>query len=184
VARNTLDDLDQLWNARWSDGGYDRYHTSSQPDQPGPWFTTTFLLRAEHEAGNFDRSHRALEWMNTCPGGRAGAWFEEIPSNRMQMKTCGIMPWASGELAVFVVRHYLGVDFEGGQMILRPALYSNNPPVSANLRFRKERLQLEIDGSGPIRRALVNGKDVKPDEHGALHLPREFNGGAVVIQTK
>ena len=85
LARRTLDDLEGLWNTRWSDGGYDRYHTSGQPDQPGPWpFATTFILRAQHDAGNFDRSRRALEWLNTCPGGRAGAWFEEIPSTRMQ----------------------------------------------------------------------------------------------------
>jgi hypothetical protein len=68
-------------------------------------------------------------------------------------------------------------------MSLRPALYPNSPPVSANVRFRKNRLQLEIDGSGPIRSALVNGKDVQPDEKGALLLPREFNGGTIVIRT-
>ena len=74
LARRTLDDLEGLWNTRWSDGGHDRYHTSGQPDQPGPWpFATAFILRAEHDAGNFDRSRRALEWLNTCQGGRAGA---------------------------------------------------------------------------------------------------------------
>jgi hypothetical protein len=181
LARRTLDDLEGLWNTRWSDGGYDRYNTSSQPDQPGAWFTTTFILRALHEAGIWDRSRRALEWLNTCPGGRAGAWFEEIPSTRSQMKTCGIVPWASGDLAVFVVRHYLGVDFEKGQLVLRPALYPNSPPVSADLRFRKGRLRLEIDGSGPILQAFFNGTELKPDKDGALRLPRRFNGGTVVI---
>ncbi len=48
LARRTLEDLEGLWNTRWSDGGYDRYHTSGQPDQPGPWpFATTFILRAQ-----------------------------------------------------------------------------------------------------------------------------------------
>lgn len=183
LARRTLDDLEGLWNTRWSDGGYDRYSTSAQPDQPGPWFTTTLILRAQHEAGMWDRSRRSLEWLNTCPGGRAGAWFEEIPSNRAQTKTCGVVPWASGDLAAFVVRHYLGVQFEHGQLVVRPALYPNSPPVSANLRFRHGRLRLEIDGSGPISEALLDGKALAPTADGAVRLPLPFEGGTVVIHT-
>ncbi|MFZ1932160.1 MAG: hypothetical protein WCB27_03760 [Thermoguttaceae bacterium] len=181
VARRTLDNLEGLWNARWSDGGYDRYSTSSQPDQPGPCFTTTFILRAQHEAGMWDRSRRSLEWLNTCPGGRAGAWFEEIPSNRSQMRTCGVVPWASGDVATFVVRHYLGVRFEAGQLVIRPALYPDSPPLSANLRFRRGRLRLHIDGSGPIREASLDGEPLQPSPDGSLRLPRRFDGGTVVI---
>jgi hypothetical protein len=183
LARRTLDDLEGLWNTRWSDGGYDRYHTSGQPDQPGPWpFATTFILRAQHDAGNFDRSRRALEWLNTCPGGRAGAWFEEIPSTRMQSRTCGLVPWTSGEVALFVVRHYLGVGFEHGALAIRPALYPGSPPVQADLRYRQGRLRLEISGSGPVRSARVNGTRVKSDKDGVLRLPRDFGGGIVVIE--
>ena len=183
LARRTLDDLEGLWNTRWSDGGYDRYHTSGQPDQPGPWpFATTFILRAQHDAGNYERSRRALEWLNTCPGGRAGAWFEEIPSTRMQSRSCGLLPWTSGEVALFVVRHYLGVNFEHGALALRPALYPGSPPVQADLRYRQGRLHLEISGSGPIKNARVNGKKVKPGKDGVLRLPPDFAGGAVVIE--
>ena len=183
LARRTLDDLEELWNTRWSDGGYDRYHTSGQPDQPGPWpFATTFILRAQHDAGNYERSRRALEWLNTCPGGRAGAWFEEIPSTRMQSRSCGLLPWTSGEVALFVVRHYLGVNFEHGALALRPALYPGSPPVQADLRYRQGRLHLEISGSGPIKNARVNGKKVKPGKDGVLRLPPDFAGGAVVIE--
>ena len=185
LARRTLDDLEGLWNTRWSDGGYDRYHTSGQPDQPGPWpFATTFILRAEHDAGNFDRSRRALEWLNTCPGGRAGAWFEEIPSTRTQSRTCGLVPWTSGEVALFVVRHYLGVNFEHGALAIRPALYPGSPPVQADLRYRQGRLRLEISGSGPVKSARVNGKKVKPGKDGVLRLPADFAGGRVVIQAR
>ena len=61
LGRQTLELLDPLWNTRWADGGYDRYHTSSQPDQPGPWpFATTFILRAQHEAGLWGRSRRSV----------------------------------------------------------------------------------------------------------------------------
>ena len=183
LARRTLDDLEGLWNTRWSDGGYDRYHTSGQPDQPGPWpFATTFILRAQHDAGNYERSRRALEWLNTCPGGRAGAWFEEIPSTRMQSRSCGLLPWTSGEVALFVVRHYLGVNFEHGALALRPALYPGSPPVQADLRYRQGRLHLEISGSGQIKNARVNGKKVKPGKDGVLRLPPDFAGGAVVIE--
>jgi len=183
LVRRTLDDLEGLWNTRWSDGGYDRYHTSGQPDQPGPWpFATTFILRANHDAGNFDRSRRALEWLNTCPGGRAGAWFEEIPSTRAQSPTCGLIPWTSGEVALFVVRHYLGVSFEHGALAIRPALYPGSPPVQADLRYRQGRLRLEINGSGPVKSARVNGKRVRPGKDGVLRLPPDFASGTVVIE--
>jgi hypothetical protein len=183
LARRTLDDLEGLWNTRWSDGGYDRYHTSSQPDQPGPWpFATTFILRADHDAGNFDRSRRALEWLNTCPGGRAGTWFEETPSTRMQSRTCGLVLWTSGEVALFVVRHYLGVNFEQGALAIRPALYPGSPPVKADLRFRQGRLRLEVSGSGPIKSARVNGSKIKAGKDGILRLPAGFAGGTVLIQ--
>jgi hypothetical protein len=183
LARRTLDDLEGLWNTRWSDGGHDRYHTSGQPDQPGPWpFATAFILRAEHDAGNYERSRRALEWLNTCQGGRAGLWFEEIPSTRAQCSFSGLICWTSGEMALFVVRHYLGVNFEHGALAIRPALYPGSPPVQADLRFRQGRLRLEVSGSGPVKIARVNGKKVKPGKDGILHLPADFAGGTVMVE--
>ncbi len=183
LAQRTLEDLEGLWNTRWSDGGHDRYHTSGQPDQPGPWpFATAFILRAEHDAGNFDRSRRALEWLNTCQGGRAGLWFEEIPSTRAQAPVCGLVCWTSGEMALFVVRHYLGVSFEHGRPAIRPALYPGSPPVQADLRYRQGRLRLEVSGSGPVKSARVNGKKVKAGKEGILRLPPDFESGTVVIQ--
>ncbi|MBI4658820.1 MAG: hypothetical protein HY735_08255 [Verrucomicrobia bacterium] len=184
LARRTLDDLEQLWNTRWSDGGYDRYHTSTQPDQPGPWpFATTFILRAQHDAGLYDRSRRSLEWLDTCQGGRAGFWLEEIPSVRSLSKSCGLVCWTSGEIALFVVRHYLGVRFgERGQVRIRPALYPGSPPVKADLRFRQSRLRLEIDGSGPVKVALLNGQAAELSRAGEVCLPLDFAGGTVVIR--
>ncbi len=184
LARRTLDQLEELWDTRWADGGYDRYHTSSQPDQPGPWpFATTFILRAQHDAGLLDRSRRSLEWLNTMAGGRAGFWFEEIPSNRSQEKSCGLVCWTSGEVALFVVRHYLGVRFgPGGQLVLQPALYPGSPPVSADLRFRQGRLRLRLAGSGPIKEARVNGRRVKTGADGVVRLPPEFSGGTIEIR--
>ncbi len=185
LARRTLDQLEQLWNTRWSDGGYDRYHTSVQPDQPGPWpFATCFILRAQHEAGLFDRSRRALEWLNTVQGGRAGVWFEEIPSVRSLEKACGLVQWTSGEIALFVIRHWLGVNFEGDRLVVRPVLYPGTDAVQANLRFRAARLHLQIDGAGPIAGAAVDGAAMKPDADGFLRLPLDFAGGNITIHTK
>ena len=184
IALKTLDELEQLWNSRWSDGGYDRYNTSSQPDQPGPWpFATCFVLRAQHEAGLYDRSRRSLEWLNTVQGGRAGVWFEEISSARSQEGTSGLVPWTSGEIALFVIHHWLGIRFEGRRVVLRPNLYPGGPPVSADLRFRKGRLHLEIDGSGPLKSARVNGAKVKPSPDGSINLPPDFTSGTVILHT-
>ena len=75
----------------------------------------------------------------------------------------GILPWNAAEVGLFIVRHWLGVRFEGGRLVLRPALYPRTGPVSADLRFRKGRLKLEITGSGPIefadsRRPALGGR--------------------------
>ena len=185
LARRTLDHLEELWNTRWSDGGYDRYHTSGQPDQPCPWsFATTFILRAQHDAGLYDRSRRSLEWLNTVQGGRAGAWFEAIPSIRPQQRTCGILPWTSGEIALFVVHHYLGVRFEAGAAVIRPALYPGSPPVTADLRFRKGRLRLAIDGGGPIVEVLVDGRKTAVSPDGSVRLPMNYRNGSIVLRTR
>ena len=184
LAHRTLDALEELWNTRWADGGYDRYATSAQPDQPGPWpFATCFILRAQHDAGLFDRSRRSLEWLNSVQGGRAGAWFEEIPSIRSLNNSSGIVCWTSGEVALFIVRHYLGVRFEGDTPVIRPALYPGSPPVEADLRFRRGRLRLRIEGAGRVRSALVNGVRLRPDPDGALRLPPDFALGTVVVRS-
>ena len=180
LARNSLDDLEKLWNARWFGGGYERYHSSAEPDQPGPWtFPTCFLLRAQHDAGLFARSRRSLEWLNTVQGGRSGAWFEEIPIIRSQAPTAGILPWVSAEVTVFVVRHMLGVRFEDGQLLLRPTLYPGSSHTEADLRFRQNRLKLEIQGPGPFQHAVVNGRNVRADVSGSIRLGRDFEGGRV-----
>lgn len=174
VARGTLDQLEGLWNTRWSDGGYDRYHTSGQPDQPGPWpFATMFILRAQHEAGLWDRSRRSLEWMARSAGGSSGTWFEEIPSVRSQLPTAGLVPWTSGEVTLFVVRHYLGVRFEGDTLVIRPRIYPDSPPLSVDLRFRDGRLQLAIDGRGRLTRAVFQGEDLRVSRDGRVNWRRE-----------
>jgi hypothetical protein len=185
LARKTLDELEELWNARWSGGGYERYHSSGQGDQPGAWpMMSCLVMRAQHDAGLWDRSRRTLDWLHGVQGGRTGAWFEEIPSIRSTAFTSGIVPWASGDVTLFVVRHVLGVRFEGDRLTLKPALYPHSPPLVADLRFRKGRLKLEISGAGPVQFAELDGRRIEPGPDGAIRLPPGFTGGRVVLRAK
>jgi hypothetical protein len=185
IARRTLDNIEQLWNARWSDGGYDRYHSSGQLDQPGPWtFPSCFVMRAQHDAGLYERSRRVLDWLRRVQGGRTGAWFEEIPSLRSTAKDTGIIPWTSGEVCLFMIRHLLGVHFVGRQMAIRPALFPGSPSLTANLRFRQSAVRLSISGAGRLVSAKVNGTDYPIGTDGAVVLPEEFAGGSVELVTR
>ncbi len=164
LAIKSLDKLESIWNARWNVGGYERYHSSSQLDQPGPWtFGTAFIARAQHDAGLLDRSRRSLQWLHDIQGGNAGAWFEEIPLNRSQIAWCGIVPWTSAEVTSFVVRHWLGVRVSGEFLIIRPNIYPNTKSVAADLRFRSARLKIEINPDSLKQGITVNGKLIKAD---------------------
>ena len=171
LARRSLDKLEQIWNSRWSMGGYERYHSSSQEDQPGPWtFGTAFIARAQHDAGLTDRSRRSLEWLYNIQGGNSGAWFEELPLNRSQVRFCGIVPWTSAEVTSFVVRHWLGVKISGDELIIKPNLYANTQNVSTDLRFRQERLKIKIDRDGKKEVLSVNGKVLLPTKAGEYKI--------------
>ena len=172
LARNSLDKLETIWNARWNMGGYERYHSSSQLDQPGPWtFGTAFIARAQHDAGLLDRSRRSLQWLNDIQGGNAGAWFEELPLNRSQVPFCGIVPWTSAEVTSFVVRHWLGIKVSGEYLILRPNLFPAGQTVSADLRYRSGRLKIEINAERGKEIIKVNGKVVSQDNDGLFKIP-------------
>jgi hypothetical protein len=171
LARKSLDKLESIWNARWDMGGYERYHSSSQIDQPGPWSCgTAFIARAQHDAGFLDRSRRSLQWLYDIQGGNAGAWFEEIPLNRGQIPWCGIVPWTSAEVTSFVVRHWLGVKVSGDYLIITPNLYPGTKTVSADLRFRAGRLKIEIDQLGRKPVVTVNGKPITGNRSGEYKM--------------
>jgi hypothetical protein len=184
LSKKTLDELEGLWNERWFAGGYERYHSSSQGDQPGPWtFATTFVMRAQHEAGLMDMSRRSFEWLYSSAGGRTGAWFEEVPLIRSQAFSSGLIPWTTAEVSYFIVHHLLGVKFVGNRMVIKPALYPSSPPIQADFRYRKARIRIEIDGSGLVTNAMVDGKVISPNKNGAIELPLSFAGGDVKIFT-
>ena len=182
---NTLNELEKLWNERWFMGGYDRYNTSSQGDQPGPWtFATTFILRGQHEAGLLDRSRRSLEWLYNNAGGRTGAWFEEIPVIRSQAFSSGLIPWTSAEVSYFIVHHLLGIKFKGGAMTIKPALYKTTAPIKAELRYLTGRFNVDIDSNGAVDYAMVNGVKVMPNKDGAIEISSVFKSGTILIFTR
>jgi hypothetical protein len=94
------------------------------------------------------------------------------------------LPWTSGDIALFVVRLYLGVRFEAGAVVIRPALYPGNPPVTGDLRFRQGRLRLAIDGSGPIVEALADGRKIAVSPDGAVRLPKNCRDGSIVLRAR
>jgi cellobiose phosphorylase len=81
-----------------------------------------------------------------------------------------------------VVRHVLGIRFEGARLVISPALYPQSPPVSADLRFRQGRLRLSIEGSGKIKRADLDGKKLEHRPDGSILLPEDFTSGTVRIR--
>ena len=171
LAVKSLNKLESIWNARWNVGGYERYHSSSQLDQPGPWtFGTAFIARAQQDAGLLDRSRRSLQWLHDIQGGNSGAWFEEIPLNRSQIAWCGIVPWTSAEVTSFVVRHWLGVKVSGEFLIIRPNMYPNTNSVAADLRFRSVRLKIGINPNSLKQGITVNGKIIKADQGGRFKV--------------
>jgi len=187
LAQKTLDQMEELWNARWEIGGYERYHSSSQQDQPGPWSCATgFIARAQHEAGMYNRSRRSLDWLLQIQGGNSGAWLEQIPVIRSQVPAAGILVWASAEVTIFAVRHWLGVAFEGSDLVIRPALFAGQGGCKANLRFRSTRIKIDVDDAGDTAYALVNGKRTLPRRDGSLVIPaKDLNQElAITIHTR
>jgi len=58
-------------------------------------------------------------------------------------------------------------------------LYPGSSHTEADLRFRQNRLKLEIQGPGPFQHAVVNGRNVRADVSGSIRLGRDFEGGRV-----
>jgi len=135
LARRTLDDVDTLWNLQWDGGGYGRYHTSSEPDSPGPWpFASLFVARALVEAGDDAKVWRIVDWLNAAPGGRAGTWFEYY-GRRISppYPQVGITPWTWAEIICLVVDHIFGVRPGSGGLYVRPRLLSGMEEATITL---------------------------------------------------
>ena len=146
VSLATLSNIESLWNQEWEDGGYGRYHVSSEPDSPGAWpFASVFVARALVEAGDSARAWRILRWLATADGGASGAWFEfNGPRIAPPFPQVGIVPWTWAELVLFFIHHVIGVRPEPEGVRVRPRLLAGMRAVDARIPVRDGWLQLEL----------------------------------------
>ena len=146
VSLATLANIESLWNQEWEDGGYGRYHVSSEPDSPGAWpFASVFVARALVEAGDSARAWRILRWLATADGGASGAWFEfNGPRIAPPFPQVGIVPWTWAELVLFFIHHVIGVRPEPEGIRVRPRLLAGMRAVDARIPVRDGWLQLEL----------------------------------------
>ena len=146
LAKNTLLELEKLWNMNWDFGGYSRYHISSEPDSPGPWpFASLFIAQAYFEAGDDQKVWRVLNWLNSLPGSQAGAWFEFY--GRRQTPPCppiGIIPWTWAEVLKFFIHHLLGIRPQWDTLSIRPRLLAEIEKIETIVRIRNIKLYLTI----------------------------------------
>jgi len=172
LARNTLQSMEELWNQRWTIGGYGRYHATSEPDGPGPWpFATMFIARASLEAGNDEQVIRALQWMGSVNGGASGAWLEVYCDRPVPpLPPVGIVVWTWAEIVMFFMHHVLGVRPSSTHLVLRPRVFTGLDTVDAVVPVRGMILDVKLRRAQTAPFALVDG--VKTDVHdGTLVLP-------------
>jgi hypothetical protein len=146
VARATLAQVEQLWNQSWTDGGYGRYHVSSEPDSPGAWpFASVFVARAAVEAGASEPAWRVLRWLSGIPGSRPGSWFEFYGQRiAPPFPQVGVIPWTWAELILLFVHHVLGVRPREDAIEVRPRLLSGMTHVEARVPVRDGWLDIDL----------------------------------------
>ncbi len=145
VAKATLENMEILWNQGWEEGGYGRYHASSEADSAGSWpFPSLIVARAAMEAGDYDKVWRILRWLDTMPGSRSGSWFEtycdRISPPYAQL---GITPWTWAEIIMLFVHHILGIQPEEDYIRIRPRLLPGMNKVTGSLPLRDSIITFE-----------------------------------------
>lgn len=172
VAGLTMASLEALWNQRWKEGGYGRYHVSSEPDSPGAWpFPSLFIARAYTETGDYEKVWRVLKWMDSLPGSRAGSWFEFYgPRPAPPFPQVGITPWTWAEMLILLCHHIIGIQPELRHIRIRPKLLPGIKKVKALFPLRNGRINLEIQkaAKGVTCGFLSNGTIVQSSEEEAL----------------
>ncbi|MHC4942687.1 MAG: hypothetical protein ACYTG7_06660, partial [Planctomycetota bacterium] len=168
LAAATLTEVEKLWNLHWDGGGYSRYHTSSEPDSPGPWpFASLFVARACFEAGDDPKVWRILDWLALLPGAQAGTWFEFYgPRPVPPWPQVGITPWTWAEMVCLFIHHFLGVRPGRDGLILRPRLLRGLERMEATLRLLDARLHLVVRASSgkEARGFYVDGKFLEAEQ--------------------
>ncbi|MCG8603382.1 hypothetical protein MJD09_00060 [bacterium] len=146
LAKETLYQVESLWNQRWQGGGYGRYHVTSEPDSPGPWpFPSLFVARAYLEMGEDEKVWRVLDWLHSAPGSKSGSWFEFYgPRPIPPYPQVGIIPWTWAECLILLVHHVLGIRPSRNKLQIRPRMLSGVENVEASIRLRDFRLNLHL----------------------------------------
>jgi GH15 family glucan-1,4-alpha-glucosidase len=174
LACNTLAAVEELWNQRWTGGGYGRYHASSEPDSVGPWpFASIFVARAYWEAGDDEKVWRILRWLGEA-GAKGGSWFEFYGTRPVPpCPQIGIIPWTWAEIVVFFIHHVFGVRPGLGDLWLRPRLPSGVDQAEATVSLDKHRVHLDLRRarSGEADTITVNDETTGYAGDG-LRLPR------------
>jgi hypothetical protein len=146
LASLTLDSVEKLWNQAWMDGGYGRYHVSSEPCSPGSWpIASLFIARAYIEIGNSEKMWRILQWLNTVPGAVSGSWFEFYGQPEPHFSQVGITPWTWGEMLILLVHHIIGIQPEVGHLRIRPKLVPGIEKIKASFPLRGGKINIEIN---------------------------------------
>jgi hypothetical protein len=146
VASLTLDSVEKLWNQAWKDGGYGRYHVSSEPDSPGSWpLPSLFIARSYVETGNFDKMWRILKWLNKIPGAMSGSWFEFYGQHlELPIPQVGITPWTWAEMLILLIHHIIGIQPEVDHLRIRPRLVPGIEKIEASFPLRDGKINIEI----------------------------------------
>ncbi|MDH7513153.1 MAG: hypothetical protein QHH14_09425 [Clostridiales bacterium] len=147
LARNTLAEVELLWNQAWKGGGYGRYHVSSEPDSPGPWpFPSLFVARAYAEMSEGEKVWRVLDWLNALPGALSGSWFEFYGERiAPPFPQVGVIPWTWAEMIILLVHHVIGIRPQVDHLLIRPRILPGIKHIKASFPLRAVRLVLEIE---------------------------------------
>ncbi len=158
LAHSTLEALEELWNQRWAGGGYGRYHSSSEPEALGPWPIASLLIaRASVRARQGERLWRVLQWLQSLPQARSGAWFQFYdPRPAAPRLQVGIPPWQWAELLQLLVRDIAGIWAEEDHLSVHPWLPEGVEELTLECVWRGKRRLLRIYRKATSHEPTVN----------------------------
>lgn len=182
LARNTLRDVEKLWNQRWDFGGYSRYNVASEPDPPAPWpMATMFMARAYAEQGNDEKAWQCINWMRKIHGGNSGGWFERYgPSITPPAPPVSIVGWTWAEVVQLCVHHLLGFRPGLGDITIRPKLLTGMTSPRGVFRVRNATVEVTVGRGGGVPHATVDGSRL-PFTDGQIRIPYPASGKTIKV---
>jgi hypothetical protein len=152
IAKNTMAQLEALWNQGWQFGGYGRYHMDSDPDSPGPWpFPSLYIARAYIECRDYRKALRVIDWLASLPQYPSGSFFE-MYGHRIAPPYAqnGIVPWNWAEIIMLVTKNVLGLQPEENAIRIRPRLLPGMNYVKGSIPYRRRRIHFEFERDSRI----------------------------------